>query len=252
MAPKTVQLFVTCLIDAFFPQAGMAVADLLEAQGFTVEFPFDQTCCGQPAFNGGFWDDARPMARHTLNVLHATSGPIVIPSGSCADMLIHHYQTLFAAEPDYAAKAEAVAGRVFEFTQFLVDEVGLTNLKPAIRAKLTYLPSCHGLRNLRIYNQPKTLLGNAFGAELVDTPAETDCCGFGGLFAVKMSELSGAMLSKKLDNIEAGGADVVTGIDAGCLLHIGGGLQKRGSAVQVKHIAETLRPIKTEDDHASD
>jgi len=252
MTEKTVQLFVTCLVDAFFPQAGMAVVDLLEEQGFTVEFPFDQTCCGQPAFNGGFWDDARAMARHTLDVLHATSGPIVIPSGSCADMIIHHYPELFANEPDTAAKAEAVAGRVFEFTQFLVDEVGLSNLKPALRAKLTYLPSCHGLRNLKIYDQPKTLLGSASGAELVDPPDEAECCGFGGLFSVKMSELSGALLSKKLDNIEAGGAEVVTGIDASCLMHIGGGLKKRGSPVQVRHIAEVLHPAPSEDDHAAD
>lgn len=242
--PMTVQLFVTCMIDAIHPDAGMAVVEVLERHGCRVEFPDAQTCCGQPAFNGGFWADARAMARHTLDVFDATEGPIIIPAASCADMVIHHYPPLFTGDDEYAAKAERVAARVFEFTQFLVDELGVTDARAVGGGKIAYHASCHGLRNLNIYHQPKILLENIDGAETVALPSETECCGFGGLFAVKMSDISGAMLAQKLKNIEASGADTVVATDFSCLLHIGGGLKKRGSAVQVKHIAEVLRPTK--------
>ncbi len=246
--PVTIQLFVTCMIDAIHPDAGMAVVDVLERHGCRVEFPDAQTCCGQPAFNGGFWADARAMAHHTLDVFDATEGPIIIPAASCADMVIHHYPALFAGDDEYAAKAERVAARVFEFTQFLVDELGVTDACAVGGGKIAYHASCHGLRNLDIYRQPKTLLENIDGAETVELPAETECCGFGGLFAVKMSDISGAMLAKKLENIEASGADTVVATDFSCLLHIGGGLKKRGSAVQVKYIAEVLRPTEEDAD----
>jgi L-lactate dehydrogenase complex protein LldE len=236
--PQTVQLFVTCLVDAFFPQAGMAVVDILERLGFTVEFPFDQTCCGQPAFNGGFWDDSRAMARHTLDILSATTGPIIVPSGSCAHMMIHHYPELLVADPEYAAKAENVAGRIYEFTQFLIDELGVADVGATGSGCATYHSSCHGLRNLNLKAQSKTLLAHVDGLEFIELPASEECCGFGGLFAVKMSDISGAMLKRKLDNIEASGADVVVGSDVSCLMHIAGGLQKRGSRIQVKYIAE--------------
>ncbi len=238
---QTVQLFATCLVDAFYPDVGMAVVDVLEEQGLTVEFPANQTCCGQPAFNGGFWEDARAMARQTLDVLSATKGPIVIPSGSCTDMIVNHYAELLADEPEYAAKIEDVTGRSYEFTQFLVDELGVTDTGAANKGRFTYHSSCHGLRGLGISKQPKALLENVEQAEIVDLPGEETCCGFGGLFAVKMSDISGAMLQDKLDNIKSTGADVVVGVDASCLMHIAGGLQKRGSKVQVKHIAEVIR-----------
>ncbi len=238
---QTVQLFATCLVDAFSPDVGMAVVDILEEQGLTVEFPVNQTCCGQPAFNGGFWEDARAMARQTLDVLSATEGPIVIPSGSCTDMIVNHYAELLADEPEYAAKIEDVTSRSYEFTQFLVDELGVTDVGAAHKGRLTYHSSCHGLRGLGISKQPKALLANVEQAEMLELPGEETCCGFGGLFAVKMSDISGAMLQDKLDNIESTGADVVVGVDASCLMHIAGGLQKRGSKVQVKHIAEIIR-----------
>ncbi len=238
--PQTVQLFVTCLVDAFYPEVGMAVVDLLERQGLTVEFPFEQTCCGQPAFNGGLWNDARAMARHTLDVLDGTDGPIVVPSGSCTDMIVNHYPELFTADPEYAAKAKRVAQRTFEFTQFLVDQLGVVDVQAMGQGTAAYHASCHGLRNLDIYRQPKQLLARVEGQKTVDLPGETECCGFGGLFAVKMSDLSGAMLARKLDNIEASGADTVVATDVSCLMHMAGGLQKRGSPVQTKHIAEVL------------
>lgn len=238
--PQKVQLFVTCLVDAFYPNVGLAVVDILEAQGITVEFSFAQTCCGQPAFNGGFWEDARGMARHTLDVLTATTGPIVIPSGSCADMICHHYFEILSDDAEYLPKAQAVSNRTYEFTQFLVDVLGIKNVGANGQGCATYHSSCHGLRNLNLTTQSQALLSEVAGLEQVELPEAETCCGFGGLFAVKMSAISGAMLARKLDNIEASGADILVGSDMSCLMHMAGGLQRRGSRVQVKHIAEVL------------
>jgi L-lactate dehydrogenase complex protein LldE len=238
---KTVQLFVTCLIDNFFPDVGFAVVEILEELGLAVEFPQTQTCCGQPAFNGGFWDDARAMARYTIDVLSRSEAPIVVPSGSCAEMIIHHYPEILAGDATYASKARAVATRTYEFSQFLVDVLGVTDLQARAGGRLTYHSSCHGLRGLGLKAQPQQLLDNVSGVERKALPGAEECCGFGGLFAVKMSDISGAILQRKLDNIESTGADTVVGIDVSCLMQIAGGLHRRGSQVQVKHLAEVLR-----------
>ena len=248
--PQSVQLFSTCLIETLYPQVGMAAVRVLERLGFTVEYPEGQTCCGQPAFNGGAWDDARAMARYTLDVLsggeqaHAAAPhpptPIIVPSGSCADMIVHHYPELFASDPKYGPLAESVAARTYEFTQFLVDVLGVTDLNARASGRLTYHSSCHLLRGLGAKEEPRQLLANVAGAELVELPGAAECCGFGGLFAVKMSDISGAMLKRKLDNIERTGAETVVGCDVSCLLHIGGGLHRRGSKVETRHIAEIL------------
>jgi len=238
---KTVQLFVTCLVDSLFPDVGFAIVDILEGLGLEVQFPQAQTCCGQPAFNAGFWDDARAMARYTINVLSESDAPIVIPSGSCADMIIHHYPEILAGDITYAAKAREVAGRTYEFTQFLVDVLGVTDLDVRGSGSLTYHASCHGLRGLGIKQQPRQLLDHIQGIEQNELPDSEACCGFGGLFAVKMAGISGAILKRKLDNIEATGADTVVGTDVSCLMHIAGGLRRRGSQVKVKHLAELLK-----------
>ena len=238
---KSVQLFVTCLVDQFFPDVGFAVVEILEQLGLTIEFPQAQTCCGQPAFNSGFWEDARAMARHTIDVLAQSDAPIVIPSGSCADMIIHHYAEILAADPDYGPKAKAVAGRTYEITQFLVDVLGVTNVQAKAGGCLTYHASCHGLRGLGIKEQPRKLLQNVSGAEQKELPGAEECCGFGGLFAVKMSDISAAIMRRKLDNIESTGADTLVGADVSCLMHLAGGLRRRGSKVQVKHLAEILQ-----------
>lgn len=237
---KTVQLFVTCLVDKFFPGAGFAVVNVLESLGLVVEFPEGQTCCGQPAFNGGLWRDARAMARYTIDVLSVRDIPVVVPSGSCADMIINHYPELFVDDPVYGPKAATVAGRTFEFTQFLSDVLGVTDLQAHGSGTVTYHASCHGLRGLGITTQPRQLLDTVRGIEHKELPGAEECCGFGGLFAIKMSDISGAILQSKLDNIEATGASVVVGTDVSCLMHIAGGLRRRGSAVRVKHIAEVL------------
>lgn len=242
--PKTVQLFVTCLVDKFFPDVGFAVVDILEELGLEVQFPQAQTCCGQPAFNGGFWDDARAMARHTVDVLSQSDAPVVVPSGSCGDMIIHHYAELLAGDVTYAAQAQAVAARTYEFTQFLVDVLGVSDLNITASGCLTYHASCHGLRGLGLKTQPRQLLDNLSGVDLKELPEAEACCGFGGLFAIKMGDISGAILRRKLDNIEATGADTVVGGDVSCLMHIAGGLHRRGSQVKVRHIAEVLRGQK--------
>ena len=236
------QLFITCLIDGFAPHVGAAAVDLLESLDVPVEFPEDQTCCGQPAFNAGFHDEARRMAVHTIRVLDETDGPIVVPSGSCADMIIHHIPELVVDDPELHDAAVRVASRVRELTTFLVDDLGVDNVGAAAAGTCTVHHSCHGLRNLGIKDQPELLIDNVEGLQRVELEGATECCGFGGLFAIEMPDVSAAMLDRKLDAIEATGADVVIGGDISCLLHIAGGLHRRGSAVEARHIAEVLHP----------
>lgn len=246
--PDRVQLFATCLIETIRPQAGLAVVDILERLGLVVEYPEGQTCCGQPAFNSGSWSDARAMARHTLDVLSRSDAPVVVPSGSCADMIRHHYPKLLGGDPVYGPKATAVAARAYEFTEFLVEVLGVDRVPPdaaiepdAPATKVTYHPSCHLLRGLGITTAPRRLLDSAGSLDVVDLPAAEECCGFGGLFAVKMSDISGEMLARKLNAIESSGAETVVACDVSCLIHIAGGLHRRGSPVEAKHIAEVLR-----------
>jgi L-lactate dehydrogenase complex protein LldE len=238
--PARVQLFATCLVDLFFPRVAFAVVSLLERLGVEVEVPLDQTCCGQPAFNGGFTDEARAMARHTIEVLERSPAPVVVPSGSCAEMIVHHYPPLFEGDDGWFARARAVAGRTYEFSQFLVDVLGVTDVGAQAAGPLTYHASCHGLRGLGLAAQPRQLLAHVRGAECRDLPGAETCCGFGGLFAVKMPAISGAMLREKLDDIERSGARTVVAMDVSCLMHIGGGLRRRASRVEVKHLAEVL------------
>jgi L-lactate dehydrogenase complex protein LldE len=242
-----VQLLVTCLVDAFFPEVGEAVVEVLERHGCTVEFPFDQTCCGQPAFNAGYHDEARQMTEHTIEVLHATEGTIVVPSGSCADMMINHAPGLFSSDDPRRAQAEQVAERVREFSVFLVEDLGITDAGAEHTGRTaTYHPSCHGFRNLGIRSQPETLLDNVAGVDRVELPDAENCCGFGGLFSVEMPEVSASMMTTKLTNVEDSGADLLLGTDVSCLMHLAGGLRRRGSTMEVKHLAELLAEERTE------
>lgn len=236
MEGPTVQLLVTCLVDALAPRVGQATVSVLEGQGCLVQFPAGQTCCGQPAYNVGVVDEARAMAAHTLDVLDGTEGPIVVPSGSCAEMIVHHYPELFAGT-DRAEQAARVAGRTRELTQFLVDDLEVEGGFSCDDCIVAYHHSCHGLRGLGIKEQPERLLRDARQAVLEDSE---ECCGFGGPFAIEMPAVSAELMRKKLDRIEASGADTVVGGDVSCLLHLEGGLRRRGSEVAVKHIAEIL------------
>lgn len=225
----------------------MAVVRLLERLGVEVTCPEGQTCCGQPAFNAGSDDDARAMARRTIDLFSASPDPVVIPSGSCGDMVIHQYAALLAGEPAYADRARELAARTYELTQFLVDVLGVSDLgaeRPG--ESIAYHAACHGLRGLGLRGQPKALLREIGGAEIVDLPEEEVCCGFGGLFSVKMPEISGAMLDRKLDCIERCGARTVAVTDVSCGMHMAGGLRRRGSNIAVRHVADLLDPGDSE------
>ncbi len=238
--PTRVQLFATCLVDRFFPGVGHATVAALERAGVEVHVPADQTCCGQPAFNGGFVDDAVAMARQTIDVLSASVDPVVVPSGSCADMIVNHYPELFVDDAVYGPKARGLASRTWELSQFLVDVLGATDSASRTNTRLAYHASCHGLRGLGLRDAPRQLLGAATGGHCADLPDAETCCGFGGLFAIKMAPVSNAMLQSKIDSIESSGAEVVVATDVSCLMHIGGGLRRRGSHVRTMHIAEVL------------
>ena len=238
--PTRVQLFATCLVDRFYPGVGHAAVAVLERHGVEVAVHPDQTCCGQPAFNAGFDGEAAAMARHTIDVLSQSPDPIVVPSGSCADMIVHRYPELLAGDPVYVAKARDLAARTFEFSQFLVDVLGIEPAPVHAGPTLAYHASCHGLRGLGLREQPRRLLHAAAGARVADLPDSETCCGFGGVFAVKMGPISSAMLQAKLDAIERSGADVVVATDVSCLMHIGGGLHRRASRVRTRHIAEVI------------
>ena len=236
MPGPTVQLVVTCLVDALAPHVGRATVAVLEAQGCEVDYPEGQTCCGQPALNVGLTDDAREMAAHTLDVLDATEGTIVIPSGSCVQMIVHHYIELFAGT-DREDQAVRVASRVRELTQFLVDDLDAQIAASCSGCVVAYHHSCHGLRGLSLGEQAERLLA---GVGQVPLEGAEECCGFGGLFAVEMAAVSTAIMNEKLDRVEASGADTLVGGDVSCLIHLEGGLRRRGSSIEVKHIAELL------------
>lgn len=238
--PATVLLFVTCLIDTLYPHTGEAVVQVLRRAGLTLEFPPGQTCCGQPAFNAGLRVQARQMAIHTLEVFGKTSGPIIIPSGSCAAMLRHGYLELFAEDSRWLPRAREIAQRVFELSEFLVDILHTTDLGAEFHGRLTYHASCHLSRGLGIHHQPLTLLQSVRRAELVELPEADECCGFGGVFSVEHPELSGAMLGRKLTNLNKTGADQLVTCDAGCLTHINGGLKRLGKNPCAVHLADIL------------
>lgn len=240
-----VQLFVTCVVDQFFPEVGEAVVEVLRALDIEVTFDASQTCCGQPAFNSGYWDEARPVARRVLGQLDP-SIPVVVPSGSCTAMVRNYYEELFADDPVNLARARSLAQNVYEFSEFVVDRVGLTRCQELFQAdcsnqaKVAFHEACHAKRELGIDAQPKSLIDAAPGFQRVEMGQAEVCCGFGGTFAVKYADISGAMLSDKLDNIQASGANVVAACDTSCLMHIGGGLKRRGSEVRTAHIAELV------------
>ena len=181
------------------------------------------------------------MARHTIDVLEASpDDPVVVPSGSCADMIVHRYPQLFEGDPVYGPKARALAARTYELSQFLVDVLGVTDVGARSTGKVAYHASCHGLRQLGLHRQPRELLQHVAGIEASDLPDAETCCGFGGVFAVKMEPISSAMLASKLEAIAASGAQTVVATDVSCLLHMGGGLSRIDSPVRVRHLAEIL------------
>ena len=238
MEGPQVQLLVTCLVDALAPRVGTAALAALEAAGCDVSYPGDQTCCGQPAFNVGLVDEASRMAAYTLDLLDGTEGPVVVPSGSCTEMIVHQYPALFAGS-DREEQARRVAARTRELTQFLVDDLDSDLTADCGGCSVAYHHSCHGLRGLGLSGQADRLLE---GVERRPLDGDRDCCGFGGLFSVEMPAVSAAIMDEKLDRVEASGADTLVGSDISCLIHLEGGLRRRGSQIEVRHIAELLAP----------
>jgi L-lactate dehydrogenase complex protein LldE len=186
----TVQLFITCLIDTLYPEVGEAVVRVLERAGVQVAFPDGQTCCGQPAFNAGMRLQARPLVMQTIQVFENTTGPVVVPSGSCAAMIRHGYLELFAEDPLWLPRAQALAQRTYEFSEFLVDVLKVTELGARFPGQVTYHRSCHLLRDLKVDRQPLALLRAVEDLQLVELPYSDECCGFGGVFSVEHPEIS--------------------------------------------------------------
>jgi L-lactate dehydrogenase complex protein LldE len=236
----TIQLFATCLIDTFYPEVGEAILDIFSRLGVTVDFAPDQTCCGQPSFNAGLRADARQIAEHMLRTFEAAPGDIVSPSGSCVHMLRVNYPELFADDPAWLPRARSLAVRTFEFSEYLVDVLGVTDVGARWDGTLTYHPSCHLSRGLGIDHQPRALLAAVQGAQILELPHADECCGFGGIFSVVHPEISKEMLAKKIENFEKSESPTLVVPDAGCLMHIAGGLHRQGKSQRAVHLAEVL------------
>ncbi len=234
-------LFVTCLVDNLYPEIGAATVEILDHLGFEVTFPAGQSCCGQPGYNAGYWDEARGVAAHFLDVF-ADEELIVTPSGSCAAMVKHEYPRLFADDPDRLKQAQKVAGNCWELTELLTKKLDISELNASLPQPMVVAihNACHGLRALDLGVAGRQLVGAVGNVKLAELNGCDSCCGFGGLFSVKMSPVSGAMLDRKIANIEACPASAIVCGDAGCMAHINGGLAKRGSTKRVTHIAELL------------
>ncbi|ADM69991.1 Lactate utilization protein A [Paenibacillus polymyxa E681] len=233
-----VSLFITCLSDAIYPKVGEAMARLLARYGVQLDFPKVQTCCGQPSYNSGYWDETRVAAKTILRAFN-DSDFVVSPSGSCTYM-IHHYPELFKDEPEWLDSARRLEQKTYEFTQFMVQVLGVTDVGASFPHTVTYHPSCHGTRLLGVKEEPMKLLGSVKGLQLVPLPFAEDCCGFGGTFAVKMPDISGAMVTEKVDHIRETEAEVLVGLDMACLMNIAGNLRYREEPVRVMHLAELL------------
>ncbi len=232
-------LFVTCLVDQMAPQVGESVVRVLERLGVEVSFPRSQTCCGQPAFNSGYRADARPVAKRFLDVFEGDD-LIVTPSGSCAAMVRNFYPELFHDDPKLLARARRTGERVWEFSEFIVDVLGRSDLGGRLEGSATYHKCCHLLRELGVDRQPEALLKGVKGLELRSLSRAEVCCGFGGTFSVKMADISTAMMNEKLDSVQATGARMLIAGDAGCIMHMQGGLRRRGQDTEVVHIAQLL------------
>ena len=271
-------LFATCLVDQLYPEVGVSTVRLLRRLGVEVDFPKDQTCCGQPLFNSGFNGEARKLAVRVLQQFTPPPTPphqggertppspstgegqdggapsheeergetqphyIVVPSGSCASMIRVFYPHLLQDDPQLHLRAQELAGRVYELSEFLVKMLGVADVGAGFEGTLTYHPSCHLLRELGVVDEPRELIRNVKGAQLVEMEQADTCCGFGGTFSVKYPHISGAMLEDKLEDLAHTGADTLVACDMSCLMHIGGALSRRGTGIRTMHLAQLLEP----------
>jgi L-lactate dehydrogenase complex protein LldE len=235
-----VSLFVTCLVDQLWPSIGTSAVEVLRRAGCEVEFDQRQTCCGQPAFNTGYRNEARGLARRFIEVFdESQADAIVSPSGSCTAM-VHHFRELFAEDEAWRARAESIAKRTHEFASFLVNVLGVDDVGASFDGRVTWHDACHGLRDLNLYNEPRRLIRNVRGIEFVEMADADACCGFGGTFSVKYPEISVAILDNKIESIEKADVRAVVSADASCLMQIGGRLSRQASPVRAMHLAELL------------
>lgn len=238
--PDRVTLFASCMVDQLAPDVGESTVEVLEYLGVTVDFLDDQTCCGQPAFNSGFRSEAYPVAERFIDLFEKVDGPIVVPSGSCAAMVRNYYGDLFRGNAELVDRAKRVGDRLFELTEFVSQFFGTDAISGRRIGAATYHKCCHLLREIGVDEQPIEMLTNIDGLEFSPLERADVCCGFGGAFSVKMPDISSAILDEKLDFIEANGASTVVAADTGCVYQMQGGLRRRGSEVQVVHIAQML------------
>jgi len=237
----TAALFATCLADTLYPDVAKATVEVLERLGVHVEFPPAQTCCGQMHINSGYQRDALPLVRHFVETFEPFDH-VVLPSASCAGSIRHQHAMVARRLGDdrLAMRADAIAARTHEFTEFLVDVLGVVDVGAYFPHRVTYHPTCHSLRMLRVGDKPLQLLRAVRGMELIELPDADQCCGFGGTFAIKNADTSNAMLADKMANVLRTKAEVCAAADASCLMHIGGGLSRLTSGVRTVHIAEIL------------
>jgi L-lactate dehydrogenase complex protein LldE len=237
---RKAQLFITCLGDQFYTKTLQNMTRILERLGVELIFPLEQTCCGQPLFNNGFEDQTRPVALNFLHAFGKSDAPIIGPSGSCVGMVKHHYPSLFKAGTPEHALAVEISSRIFEFTEYLVNVLKVTDVGAVYPHKVTYHATCHYLREMGLKSESKSLLNAVKGLEFVPLKEEETCCGFGGSFTVTFPEVSRAMMENKVKHIIASGADTVVMCEPGCLMNIAGGLQKARSHIRAMHIIDLL------------
>jgi L-lactate dehydrogenase complex protein LldE len=235
-----VSLFVTCLVDQLWSSVGASSVEVLRRVGCEVEFDDRQTCCAQPAFNTGYRKEAREVAKRFIEIFEQSGAEaIVSPSGSCTAM-VHHYPELFAEEPQWLKRAQAIAAKTYELSSFLVRVLKVEDVGATWNGRVTWHDACHGLRDLNLKNEPRALIKKVRGAEFIELDNADSCCGFGGTFSVKYPEISVAILDQKIEAIERAEVNAVISGDASCLMQIGGRLSRKGSKVKVMHIAELL------------
>lgn len=237
--PTQVYLFGTCVVDLFYPEAGMDSIRLLEREGLRVHFPQAQSCCGQPAYTSGYTEEARAVARTQL-ALFAEPWPVVVPSGSCAGMLRHHYAELFADEPETLRQVQDLAERTYELAEFLLHVCQVDYHDLGAPTKVALHTSCSARREMQTHLHGRALLGQLEAVERVDHDHESECCGFGGTFSVRMPDISGAMVADKTRALQDSGAAQVLTADCGCLLNINGALEKQRAALRGEHLASFL------------
>ncbi|MBM7646953.1 L-lactate dehydrogenase complex protein LldE [Scopulibacillus daqui] len=234
-----VSLFITCLADIFYPEVGKDVVEILEDLGCEVDFPKNQTCCGQPAYNSGYHKETKTAAKHMIEAFEGAEYAVA-PSGSCV-MMVHEFPALFSeSEKEWQEKAAALANKTYEFTQFVVEVLGKEDLGAELHRKAAVHTSCHMNRLMGIKEPPQRLLKHVKGLEVVPLSHSYDCCGFGGTFSVKMPEISEEMVEEKTKHMMESDADLLIGMDCSCLMNIKGRLTRKGCSIEVKHIAQVL------------